>query len=439
MKIRSQNKNFEEAIDAEKMRERLQRELRKVSRKDISISKLYVTRAFPRSDGGFTIQYELCLTKPGSTGTEKAILSGHLLAPGKPWPDYTKNSGNECIVLDDIGLIVPIFPFDPRLKSLKKLIRFQKGSIASRSLQTIFGTDLELTGYEVLGYRLEKRCVLRYTLNARNGSFNQRKIIVKILRDSEFNKTVKILDDLKKKGFKYNSPDRITVPRILGSDSRLAAVFMEDVPGLSLHFLMDKAIFGQGCSAGGRTLLKLHGIDTGDLKTYTTGDELGNLQRFLELISNMYPEFRDSFESRFGELSSGVSEGPAKTVFSHRDFFDKQIIYSESRSALLDCDNAALAEPALDVGNFLAHLILRKLQHPDCAANIDSGIDAFVKSYENTDRDFPARTIWWIRAALLRLSALYLLRPRWRYIAPELLIRPLNDLEKRLSGGAYDK
>lgn len=439
MRIRSQNKNFEKAIDVEEMHHRLQRELRKIAGKDIAISKIYVTRAFPRKEGGFTIQYELYQSKSGLPGIEKKILCGHLLAPEKPWPDYAGNSENDCIILDDIRLIIPVFPFDPRLESLKKFIPDSEESDVPGLLSTILGTNAEIAGYEILSYRLEKRCVFRYTVSAQNGSFNQRRIIAKVLGNSGFKKAVEILAELEKEGFEYDSADSLTIPRILGSDDGLGAVFMEDIPGLSLHFLMDKAIFGHGCSAGGRTLLKLHGIETVALKTYTIGEELGNLRKFLELISNMYPEFRDSLKSRFDDLSSGMPDEPARTVFSHRDFFDKQILYSDSRTALLDCDNAALADPALDVGNFIAHLILRKLQHPDCATNIDRGIDAFIKSYGNTGRDFTERTMWWIRAALLRLSALYLLRPRWRDIAPELLIQRLDDLEKQLSGGAYDK
>ncbi|UCC80174.1 MAG: phosphotransferase [Candidatus Zixiibacteriota bacterium] len=421
------------------MRDRLQREFGKISGRDISISKLYVTRVFPRKDGGLTIQYELYPRKSGSPGTEKMILCGHLLAPGGPWPDYVGNSGYDCIILDDVRLIIPIFPFDPRLKSLKRLTRFGKKSDISGSLRAILGADVELAGCEVLGYRMEKRCVLRYTVNAQNGSFTRKKVVVKAFHSSRFDKAVRILSELEKKGFNYNSPDGITIPRILRSDGELTAIFMEDIPGLSLHFLMDKAIFSQGCSAGGRALLKLHGIDTVDLKIYTISDELGNLRKLLELISNMYPEFADSFKSRFSDLSREIPEGSSKTVLSHRDFFDKQFLYSENRSALLDCDNAALADPALDAGNFIAHLILRRIQHPDCAVNIDRGIDAFIKSYDNSDRDFPERTMWWIRAALLRLSALYLLRPRWRHIGPELLTQPLDDLGKQLSGGAYDK
>ena len=323
MKIYSQNKNFETAIDAEKMREWFQRGSEKLQGNRISISKLYVTRVFPRKEGGLTIQYQLYLEKSSSSEIEKMILCGHLIDPNQPLPDYSGNSKADYLISKDIGLIVPVFPFDPRLKSLQDLTRFERGSRISKALNTVLNMDIEIDSYEILGYRLGKRCVLRYMIEIKDESSYQQRIVAKVIRPSRFKKLLKISTELQMRGFDHNSPDGITVPRIVGSDSDLSVIFMENAPGMSLHFLVGKAIFPDACSAGGRTLRKLHNLDTGDLETYTIREEVGNLQRLLKLINNMYPEFGDSFRSRLNDLSDEGAGDPPVAVFSHRDFFDK--------------------------------------------------------------------------------------------------------------------
>jgi thiamine kinase-like enzyme len=431
MKIRSRYKNFEIAIDEKIIRDRFQRELENRHGKRIHMSDFFVTRVFPRREGGFTIQYELYLQEPGSSEAEKMILCGNLLEPGGSHPDYIDKPGAEYFMFKDIGLIIPVFPFDPKLKSLKELAQVQKGSTIYGILDKLFDGGIERVNFEILAYRLEKRCVLRYSVENMNGASDRSTVVAKVSRFSAFDKVLDLSSRLKNGGFGRRYSDGITIPCILDHNRDLGAIFMENAPGISLHFLIDRDIFTEACSASGRVLRKLHKLDTTDLQIYTKGDELGNLIGLQELIKDMYPEFIDDLRRNLGDLSDRKPEATKEPVFTHRDYFDKQLLYSEFGTTLLDYGNAALADPALDAGNFIAHLILRKLQHPDCGPNIDKGIDAFIESYGEFDELFEERSKWWIRASLLRLFALYLLRPRWRNMAADLITEPLNFLEKR--------
>lgn len=439
MKIKSRNQNFEIAIDEEKTLQRFQKELKKYLGSDIEISSLFVTRVFPRKGGGFTIQYELHLKKPDRDHKDKLILCAHLLGAGENWPPYAEKKQGNHFVLDDIGLVVPVFPYDPGLPSLEILTQIQDQSPISKKLGSALGGEIEISNIEILGYRLEKRCVIRYTVEIKDGSSGARKIVAKAYRPSRFANILKSIAALKNKGFGYDSPDGITVPRILAGDTELSVVFMEDAPGISLHFLMEKDIFAKACSAAGSTLRKLHNLGADDLKNHTKLDELGNLRKLLELINNMYPDLEDTFNKELENLTKSAVVEYSENVFSHRDFFDKQMLFSENRLTLLDYDNAASADRALDMGNFIAHLALRKMQHPDCSGNIRSGSEAFMTAYGDFKESFLARTIWWIRASRLRLAALYLLRPRWRDLARELLTHPIDLLGKPVPGGINEK
>ena len=437
MKIQSRYKNFEVAIDDQQIRHRLRTDLKKCLDADTEISRLYVTRVFLRKDGGFNIQYELSLDRPGRK--EKMILCGHLLASGQELPAYVEGSRGNCMVMEDIGLVIPVFPYDPGLPSLKDLTRIQGKSSILKKLESVLGEKIEISDIEVLGYRLEKRCVFRYGIETKGRPPGARKIVAKAYRPSRFAKILKFAGKIEDNGFRYDSPDGISIPRILGSDDELSVIFMENVPGISLHLLMEKDIFIKACSAAGGTLRKLHNLDADELKNHSKLDELGNLQRLLELIFDMYPNLEDTFNKELNSLKKNAGADYPENVYSHRDFFDKQILHSENHTTLLDYDNAAAADPALDAGNFLAHLTLRMLQHPRCSGNIRDGSGAFLASYGDFQKSFLTRTAWWTKASRLRLAALYLLRPRWRDSAYKLLTQPTDLLGQQAHGGINEK
>jgi len=439
MSILSRHKNFESAIDEEKIRARFQKELVEYLGNDIAISELFVTRVFPRKTGGLTIQYELYPESPGRRGEMKLILCAHLLGNGEKPPAYIKESPGKCIFLDDIGLVVPLFPYDPGLPALDILTRIEEGSPVADRLRRIFRGEARITGLEILGYRLEKRSVMRYIFRPENKSSNVMKIVAKAYRRSGFSRSLKVIKALEDKGFNSDPVRGLTVPRTLESDGDLGVIYMENAPGISLHSLFEKDIFVKACSAAGGILRKLHRLDVDDLNNHTKLDELGNLRRLLELIYSMYPEFRESFDKEYNKLTKSAGDDFPGNVFAHRDFFDKQILYSDDRTTLLDCDNAAAADPALDVGNFMAHLAMRILQHDHCSRNIQNGVDEFMTSYGDSEESFIKRVFWWIQASRLRLAALYSLRPRWRDSAYKLLTQPIMLLGQQVPGGINEK
>jgi len=114
-----------------------------------------------------------------------------------------------------------------------------------------------------------------------------------------------------------------------------------------------------------------------------------------------------------------VADAPIATC--HRDFHDKQILYDGDRSVLLDCDTLAMADPALDLGNFIAHLQWRTHQSPNHSDQLAQGTRAFRRAYGAMDDGTQKRAGWWSAATLLRLACLYTWRPRWRHAVPAVL------------------
>lgn len=110
----------------------------------------------------------------------------------------------------------------------------------------------------------------------------------------------------------------------------------------------------------------------------------------------------------------------AERVPSHRDFYDKQVLLAKGRATLIDFDTYCMADPALDLGNFLAHLELARLQSLMPA---DGLRDAFLDGYCRTTDVLPGdvRMSAYEAASLLRLACLYALSTRWRTLAGPLI------------------
>ena len=106
-------------------------------------------------------------------------------------------------------------------------------------------------------------------------------------------------------------------------------------------------------------------------------------------------------------------------ALSHRDFHEKQVLLGNRAVIFLDFDTLAMSDPALDIGNFLAHARLAALQTGTDTAAAEA---AFRNAYGPIAGDEPmARIDIYRRASLMRLGCLYAFTSRWRRLSPTLL------------------
>ena len=101
---------------------------------------------------------------------------------------------------------------------------------------------------------------------------------------------------------------------------------------------------------------------------------------------------------------------PAAPSLLHRDLHDKQLLVDGASIGMLDVDTLGLGDPALDLGNLLAHLDLRVRQgwtQRETAAAVEQGV---LDGYVPDDRT-RAATAGYRALAAARLEALYAFRP----------------------------
>jgi len=108
----------------------------------------------------------------------------------------------------------------------------------------------------------------------------------------------------------------------------------------------------------------------------------------------------------------------------HRDLHDRQFLFGEGRPGLLDFDSLCLADAALDPANLLAHFALRRLQGlaGADADGVRACSEALVQGLAPDDEaHFFARLRFYQATALLRLAAVYAVRPRWSHLGRDLV------------------
>jgi len=174
------------------------------------------------------------------------------------------------------------------------------------------------------------------------------------------------------------------VPRPLGVGPAGHALVLEYVPGQPLPELSGPA-FVAACEQVGRSLARLQNSGVRLDRAWTAQDEIDHLHRQLP------PD-----ERRW------KAPEPGPLLPAHRDLHPGQIVVEARAVRLIDLDDATMAPPGLDVGNFLAHLDRETAVGARSESETAAAARAFVRGYGAVPRDLH----WWRQVALARLAVL---------------------------------
>lgn len=210
----------------------------------------------------------------------------------------------------------------------------------------------------------------------------------------------------------------VRTPRLLFADGpRRLFAWMR---GTSLHASGDR-VTPDALEAVGRTVAALAIPPPAALPVHDVTAELENARRLARRAAVVDADLAGRIEAALDARIPSAAEFNGPFVLTHRDLHDKQVILARGRPGILDWDLAASAPRGLDAGNFLAHLTLRVLQGRLAPARAAAWRDAFLQGW-TAARPFPATALrFWEGLALVRLAAVYALRPPWFPIAAELL------------------
>jgi thiamine kinase-like enzyme len=171
-------------------------------------------------------------------------------------------------------------------------------------------------------------------------------------------------------------------------------------------------------ATGGYVAAMLHasGVDLG--RPRTLEDELAGLRPQIAMARQFVPSFGERAQLWLERIAALAEQSePLKLCLGHGDFKHEQLLFDGARSALVDFDAICQAEPALDLGKFLAHL-RTETEKFRRRASVSSPLgdelaEQFVRAYVSTagdhvedERRLRLRTTLYEAIALLRLALL---------------------------------
>ena len=198
------------------------------------------------------------------------------------------------------------------------------------------------------------------------------------------NEGYRLLEAIWTAGFAEKSPDGISVPEPLGVMPRFQMWLQRKVPGLEATLKMSEPGGVALARRIAEALHKLHRASVPTERRHTIADELRILHEHLPQVAEVRPQIKERIERLLRGCERLAATLPdSRRCGIHRDFYPAQVMVQSKRLFLLDFDLYCEGDPALDVGNFLGHLIetsLRRLGKADALADRERAMtDRFVE------------------------------------------------------------
>ena len=208
-----------------------------------------------------------------------------------------------------------------------------------------------LRAVRVVRHKPDRRCLIEYDVES-NGRLMtlMGKVRAKALDESTFALNVA----LRQAGFADDAPDGIIIPEPIGTIPHLHMWLARKVPGVSAMQCLDDST--------GRRLadvaMKLHRAGVPSRRKHTTADELLILHQRLQELAGRRPQWQGRLARLMDACRELAGNLPPERVGSgiHRDYYPAQVLIDGPRAYLLDLDLYCEGNPALDIGNCVAHV-----------------------------------------------------------------------------------
>lgn len=273
---------------------------------------------------------------------------------------------------------------------------------------------LAVPGTQLVAHRPERRAVLRTEAHDEAGDVSATRY-VKVLRPGRAAPAAATLRHL------GEAPLGPRVPRVLGVDDAQGLLVTEALPGRTLHELLPTGeVTLTVLRRVGALVRQLHGVALPDgAGAHTAADEASATRRAVGLAATYDALARtvtgDLAERlRASEARLAALPTPTRAVPLHRDLHDKQLLLAPGHGpgslGLIDLDLLAVGDPALDLGNLVAHLELRAAQGLLAPGAVGPATAALLEGY-GADATVRAALPTYVEATRLRLVGVYAFRP----------------------------
>lgn len=303
-------------------------------------------------------------------------LGDQLVTGTYKWDSDASQTPETISVIPSLGMQVYHFPNDPALPSLTRAIDSQVISAALAEALPEFQTGaarILRCDVKLLRFRPARRCTLRLNVWLRekaSGAISKRVLYGKIYHDLEkaghvYQQMLSLSSSVSAK----NGPISFANASAFLPD--LAMVLQDPMEGVPLDSLIScetetvsaRAVGGAVAAASALAALHTSGLTAG--KPRSINSELARFKKRGARIGQVNPKLGDNIIKLADALSAWLDtlgQWGATTCLIHGDCKPAQFLIKDGQAALLDFDHCGMADPAVDVGTFLATLQQMKVR-----------------------------------------------------------------------------
>jgi hypothetical protein len=262
-------------------------------------------------------------------------------------------------------------PNDPALPHLAEML--DPTSATQHLRQSLDAPGLRVRAARLIRHKPGRRALVAYRI-APFGQLPER-FLAKTRARGLDERTWSLNERLHSLGLASTGVYRASVPRPLGAVSEWRAWLQTWVPGETVWdaLLLDPPERATALAAGiAEALWALHRAPVEVGRDHDIDAELAILEPRLRHAAEQHPAWSERIGSVLDAcrtLAERIRARPVVTL--HRDFYPDQILVAGEHLHLLDLDLCARGDPALDLGNFVAHL--EEQAHCDPADRVTGG------------------------------------------------------------------
>jgi aminoglycoside phosphotransferase (APT) family kinase protein len=238
---------------------------------------------------------------------------------------------------------------------------------------------LDLAEPELVRLKPGARALVRYRASLGGRRLD---LVGKIRAKGTDRRTPALHDVLRAAGLDGEAPHGVGVPSSRGVIDDMHLWLQDAVPGrMATDFLLPGGDTTSSAQAGAALAL-LHRTSVPTDRAWTFAQEVEVLNRALAAARKALPDEARriaAIAEKARLMLSCLRPGPLTGL--HRDFYPDQVLVDAERVWLLDLDLYAIGDPAIDLGNYVAHIAeLALREHGDTAA-LDEHAAAFLQGY----------------------------------------------------------
>lgn len=317
---------------------------------------------------------------------------------------------------------------DPALPQLAQLLEPQ---VMADRFEELLGWRPEESEIRLVRHKPGRRALVRYELQGVPDHPGVERLYGKTFASERGPKVCEITQSIV--AARACGPD-VHLPEVVGYLPDLKLLVQREVPGVPVgRALLDGDEVLARRIADALRALHTSGLDLG--RRHDAGKELDPLVARVDGLGAACPSLDAAARRCLAavEAGRGVFDWRWQTV--HRDFYHDQVLTGPDGLAVIDFDDAAMSESAIDVASFAAHLRLLALQELGDSRGLAGIGAAFVDRYLRLDPDLDRSLLRFLEGAtLLRLAAIHQPRDRGEWLAGRLLVEAKELLVRSTEG-----